>query len=524
MAKTNSSGKQMSINIIASLLSFAVTMGINFYLTPILVDSLGTEAYGFIGLSHNFVAYATIVTSALNSMSGRFISIAYHRGDKEKASRYFSSVLVADLIIAGVMLVITSLITIYLDKILDIPPNLVTDVKITFAITFLTFVISVITAIFTTATYVKNRMDINSIRDIASNLIKISGVIGLFAFLPSELYFLALATLASGIFLMLTNITVKKKILPDVEISFKKFELGLVKILISAGVWMSLSQLSTVLLSGLDLLICNLTIGSLLMGILSIAKTVPNSFATLIATLSSIFTPHYTILYAKNDIKGLVKEVQFTSKLMSLILNVPIAGFIVFGLSFYTLWQPSKTPQEVLMIQILSVLTCMQFLFSAQTQCIAALNSVCNKMRLPVLVALGLGLLSTLIVVILLTVFNLGDYAVYVIAGVSSVLMSLRAMIFVPLYSAHMLKQKKRVFYTSILRGLLSFAVVSLLFFIVNSLVSINSWPTLIMVCGIAGVLGYALCIPLLFNKSELQVLKRKILKKSRASTRNSCR
>lgn len=69
---------------------------------------------------------------------------------------------------------------------------------------------------------------------------------------------------------------------------------------------MSLSQLSTVLLSGLDLLICNLTIGAALTGILSIAKTVPMSFATLIATLGNVFTPHYTILYAKNDINGLV--------------------------------------------------------------------------------------------------------------------------------------------------------------------------------------------------------------------------
>lgn len=125
---------------------------------------------------------------------------------------------------------------------------------------------------------------------------------------------------------------------------------------------MSLAQLSTVLLSGLDLLICNLTIGAGLMGILSIAKTVPTSFATLIATLASVFTPHYTILYAKNDIKGLVKEVQFTSKIVSLILTVPIAGFIVFGINFYTLWQPTKTHDEIIMIQILSVLTCIQYL------------------------------------------------------------------------------------------------------------------------------------------------------------------
>ncbi len=132
-------GKQMTINLVASIISFGVNMAINFFLTPYLVKSLGTESYGFIGLANNFVQYATIITSALNSMSGRFISIAYHKGDKDKASRLFSSVLVADLFLAGAMLALTSFFTAYLDVFLDIPEKLVGSVKITFAITFLTF-------------------------------------------------------------------------------------------------------------------------------------------------------------------------------------------------------------------------------------------------------------------------------------------------------------------------------------------------------------------------------------------------
>ena len=168
---SKSAGKQMSINIIACIISFAVTIGINFFLTPYIVDSLGTEAYGFIGLANNFVQYATIITSALNSMAGRFISVEYHRGDLKKATRIFNSVFVADLLIAVVMLVGSALFVSYIDVFLDVPVHLVNDVKITFALTFLTYVICVITAIFTTAPYVKNRLEINSIRSIISHLI-----------------------------------------------------------------------------------------------------------------------------------------------------------------------------------------------------------------------------------------------------------------------------------------------------------------------------------------------------------------
>lgn len=506
--------KQMTINLLASIVSFGVNMAINFFLTPYLVASLGTESYGFIGLANNFVQYATIITLALNSMSGRFISIAYHRGDKEKASRLFSSVLIADLFLAGVMLALTSLFTAYLDIFLQIPEKLIASVKITFGITFLTFVISIITAIFTTATFVKNRIDINSIRDIISNLLKIAVIIALFTFFPAQLYYIALATLASGVFLLLTNITVKKKILPDVKISIKKFEIASVKIIIAAGIWMSLAQLSNALISGIDLLLCNITLGAALMGILSIAKTIPHCISSLIATLASVFTPHYTILYAKNDIKGLIKEVTFTSKVLSFILTVPITGFIIFGYEFYTLWQPTKTPEEITTIQILSILTCIAYLFTTHTQCMTMLNSVCNKLKLPVIVALGVGVLSIIITLSVLHFGNLGDNGVFVIAGVSSVLMSLRAFFFIPIYSAYMLKQKWTTFFPSMLRGWFTFFVLGIVFFIIKNIFIINNWLMFVIVCMIAAAVGYTMSLPLLFNKGELGKLKNTVMKK----------
>ena len=513
MAGKNTS-KQMTINLLASIISFGVNMGINFFLTPYLVKALGTDSYGFIGLANNFVQYATIITSALNSMSGRFISVAYHKGDKEKASRIFSSVLVADLILAGVMLVGTGLFTCYLDVFLNIPENLIGSVKITFGITFMTFVVSVVTAIFTTATFVKNRIDINSVRDIISNLLKIVIVVLLFTFMPPQLYFLALATLASAVFLLLTNITVKKKILPDVEIKFKKFKLYYVKIIISAGLWMSLAQLSNVLISGVDLLVCNLALGATVMGLLSIAKTIPHCISSLITTIANVFTPHYTILYAKNDMKGLVKEVSFTSRMLSFILTVPITGFIAYGFEFYTLWQPTKTPEEIQLIQILSIFTCILYLFTAHTQCMTMLNSVFNKLKVPVLVALGVGVLGIVITVSVLYFGNLGDNGVYVVAGTSSILMSLRAFFFVPVYSAKITGQKWTTFFPSMLRGWVTFFILLVIFSVFRSFVTINSWVIFLVVCGISSIIGYGISLFTMFNFGEINILKNKLLKK----------
>ena len=71
--------KELLINMISSIVSFVITMGISFFLTPFIVGKLGREAYGFIGLINNIISYASVVTIALNSMAGRFITLASDR-------------------------------------------------------------------------------------------------------------------------------------------------------------------------------------------------------------------------------------------------------------------------------------------------------------------------------------------------------------------------------------------------------------------------------------------------------------
>lgn len=78
------------------------------------------------------------------------------------------------------------------------------------------------------------------------------------------------------------------------------------------------------------------------MGVLSIAKTIPNTIENFLGTIANVFMPSFIDLYAKKKIRKLVKEVIFSIKVIALIMIVPMAGFIVFGKSFFTLWLNRK--------------------------------------------------------------------------------------------------------------------------------------------------------------------------------------
>lgn len=505
-----SKNKRLIINLIASLIALAVQMGISLILTPILVGKLGNEAYGFIGLANNFVSYATIITVALNSMASRYITIAIHRNEEKKANEYYSSVFLANIIMSIVILILLVLMIVNLNSLLDVPNYLERDVKITFVLVFINFIITLLSTVFTVATFVKNRVDLSSIQQTIGNLLKIVAIVILFWLFQPKIYFISISAIVYTVYVMIANIHLTKKLAPELKINIKNFRGAAVLELIKSGLWNSLSNLSSILLNGLDLLIANLFIDSAAMGTLSIAKTIPTAVLTLLGTISRVFLPQFTILYSKNKINELVGETKFSIKVLSLIMIVPLAGFIVFGQAFFSLWLPSKTPDEIMQIQILSVLTLLPNLVSSYIYTLYSINTVTNKLKVPVIVTLVLGVISVIITYILVKTTNLGVYA---IAGVSSIVLLLKVSIFVPIYAAKNLNVKKRTFYGTLFRATITSLIVIALFSIINMNFSITSWGELILCSAVTGCIGYIVSFICLLNKKEKGKIKEKIFK-----------
>lgn len=500
--------KQLSISLVANLIAFFVNIGISFLLTPYIVNRLGDEAYGFIGLANNFVSYALIITTALNAMAARFITIEIHRENNEQANIYFNSVLIANFIMCFFLGLASMVIVLNISNIFNISSELVIDVQWTFGLVFLNFIITVLLSIFNIATFVKNRLELSSIRNIVGNVLKLILTIGLFYFLPPKIMYLAIATLISTLFTGMANTLLTKKILPEIKISFKKFKFNAVKMLISCGIWNSIGSLSSMLLTGLDLLIANIFIGGEAMGILSIAKTVPSAIQSLVVLIASVFTPSFTILYAKNKVDQLVNDTKIAMKIQAFIMTVPIVGFIVLGTDFYRLWLPNKSEQEIIQISILSFLTVLPWLLNSYIECLYSHNAITNKVKGSVIVTMVLGILSTVIVIILLKYTDLGIYA---IAGVSSIIITLRILIFVPLYAAYVLRLNWKTYYPPIIKGILSFGVTLILFIVIKQYSAIRSWIDLIFVALKCGIIGYMVNVFIILDKNELMKLFKKI-------------
>lgn len=490
-------GKQNVINIVASVLNLLVTTLISFVLSPYIVRTLGVAANGFINLANNFISYAMLARTALNSMGSRFIMIAYYNNEDEKVNRYYSSLFFADLILSLVFGIIGAACVWKLEYILDIPDTIVTDVKLLFALIFLNFVISTAITVWSTVPYIKNKLYLDSLTSAVNSIIRAIVIIGLFLCLEPSVCFVGIGTLVGGLVTYILNFAYKKNLLSNLKAKKKDFSSSAVKELLSSGIWNAISSLGGILTHGLDLLVSNLFVGASAMGILSVAKTMPTFVSTLNSTIAGVFTPSLIIDYAKKNTDNIVKTIKQSSKIISVVCSLPLAFLIVFGEEFYSLWQPS---QDSHVLHILSIITIFGRVFFTGMEPLFNVFTVVNKVKQNSIVTIVTGVISILITFLLLKTTNLGLYA---IAGVSVFCCFIKNVAFVIPFSAKYLNIKWTKFYSTLLPSVLCCTVLCIWGYIQKTFMGINGWLTLFITGVVFAAVGLVLTVFIVLNKSE---------------------
>lgn len=504
--KKLSENKLFVLNFIASIVSTIINYGISFLFTPYLVKSAGSEAYGFVSLANNIVNYASIVTIALSSVSGRFITIKIHQNKEEEAEMYFNSVLWSNIFLALVFTIISIPVVMNLQLLINIPENLVSNVKLLFIFVIINFIISIVSNVFSVATFITNKLYLSSFGNCIASILRVILLWTMFGFLPTNVAYISITATICTIFLFIYNIKLTQKLIPNIQITIKKFSFSKVKELIGAGVWSSVTKLSQVLSDGMDLLIANIGVSSYAMGQLSIAYTIPTILASVLGTISSLFNPQQTYYYAQNDIKSVVREIKINMKLTGFFTSIIFSGIVTYGYEFFKLWVPN---QNIDMIYSLAILSIISVLVSGVSSALTSVFLLTNNLKINSLVWLVTGILNTIIVIILVKFTSLGIFAV---AGVSKIVGTLINLTYLPIYSAKCLKMSPKTFYPIIFRYILNTLII-LIFYcgIKNILPKSENFIIFIFDCFILGTAGIMFNYFIFLNKEEREIITKMI-------------
>lgn len=503
--------KQLVINMAASFIAFVVSVGINFFLSPYIVKKLGVEAYGFIGLANNMINYISILTIALNSLAGRFITIAIYEKNENDANKYFTSVFYANAVLSGVLLILGISVILYLEYIIKIPNNLILDVKTLMLCLLINCIISMLGTVYGVAVFAKNMLYLNSLRNIESNIIRAVFLCGMFFLFSPKVSYMGISALVVGFYTTIFNIYYTRKFLPDLTIKRRYFDLKAVWMLITSGIWNTINRLGQIFTDGLDLLITNIFIDSASMGILSLAKVIPAQITTIVGTLVGVFSPNFTILYAEKKIDELIASVKQSMKIMGIIVNIPIIVLVVCGELFFSLWQPTVDSKTLL---ILSVLTVGCVMFSGGINVIYNIFTVVNKLKLNSIIVMVSGVLQLCITFILLKTTDLGIFAV---AGVSTVISIIRNLCFTVTYGARCLNLKWYAFYPDIFRPVIFVIIAVAICEVLKCFTCFSGWIGLIILGFLTGIISLILGYFIILNFNDRQyvnnILKRRFKK-----------
>jgi len=493
--------KRMATNMIANIMAFAVNILVSFFMSPYIVGKLGTEAYGFISMITNLLSVSQIVTIAFNSMGARFITVALHNDDSEKAQKYFTSLFITNLLFSAVIFCAMIFVVFRVNHIFDVPDFLVSDVQCAFLISTVAFVLALSFSVFSSSTYATNRLDLSARRDMLRQFIRAGVILLMFSLFGAKIYYVSIATLVMEVYYIVSNYFLTKRLLPDFKIRRKYFSFNAIKELFSSGVWNSFGRLSYTFMSDLDLIIANLFISSTAMGLLSVSKTVPSAINSFLTTIVAVFIPTYTIRYAKRDINGLLKELHKAINIISVIVSPLLCCMIVLGGDFYALWQPT---QDAHLLQKLSLLAILPLYFNLGMKSVNNVFAVVNKLFVPTIATFVTSVFTVIIEFVLLKYTNMG---VLVIAGTSSVCMIVKDLFFVPIYASRCLDVKWHTFYPQVIKEFLIIVISCIIALLIKSKIEVSSWLNFI-VTGMALYISIAVFnIVALFKREDYKHL-----------------
>lgn len=502
--------KQLIVNMAASFIAYLVSMGISFFLSPYIVENIGVEAYGFVGLSNSFISYATVITAALNSMASRFITIAIHREEYENVNKYFTSVVAANIFLALPLTVAATVIVLKLDKVVNVSAALLPDVQCLWALLFANFIIGLIGNAFNVATFSQNRLDLSARRNMESQFLKVIVLLLAFRFFKASVWYVGLAAFLCGLYVIAVNLYYTKKFLPYVKIRKRYFDFEKIKQLIFSGIWNSVSQLSGILTTGLDLLISNWFVGAEAMGIVSVSKTVPIYVRSLFGTLGSMFAPNLTILYAKNNYEDMAHQVMSSVRLLGYFACIPIAFIFVYSHDFFTLWVPDQNGR---LLHTLAVLGALEMPIGLSLEPMYNIFVATNKVKISSLMLIVSSTISMSLTLILLN-FVSGEAAkLCVIVGASTLVEMVRVAICLPIYSAKCLKVKWCIFYPVIGKVFLSTGITVAISVGIRSFLRTESWMSLIVAVILTSVAAVVINYFFMLTSKERMILKSKILR-----------
>lgn len=466
-----------------------------FFVSKRVVTTIGVEAQGYVQLAFNFVSYVSIITVALNSVHGRFVTVALTQGDYSLAEKYYNSVFRGLIVLFSALAVPLALVVWNIDKIVTVPLNLLPDVRITFSFAFAYLILTNLLAVWNVVFYAKNVLYLYTISAAIMMLFSGTTVILMFMLLKPRMWYNPFAMSAVIPLTAIWALYCKRRFLPELKFKRHTFSFAALKEILASGIWNSLQSAGEMLLGGLDILFCNIFIDPVAMGVIALAKTLPLQIQSITNQISSTFSPQLTIKYAAGE--DCTYEIKRASKIVSIVCTIPVGLMFAYGKQLFEMWIPNQNASQ---LYILTLPSLFAFALTLGTYPYNLIFLALNRIKEQSISVIVIGVFGSVLLICLLKMTNFGLYAVAII---SISLDAIRRLVHMVPKSAKLLGLKWHGLFYGVAYSLICTGVATVVAFGFSFLFFTSSWSGIILAVTATTVISLLLNVLLVFNQDE---------------------
>lgn len=488
---------RLTINLAANLANFLVSVVVSVFFTPYLVRHLGVAAYGVIPLATTISTYLTVLTLALNASVGRFVTVALERGDYDEANRYFNTVFFASLAVIALLAIPSIWLISTPEKLFRLPKGYEDETSWLLAGTVAMIMLSVLSNPFEVSSFCKNRFELRNGVTIFATLVRVGTVVFLFSLFPPRIVHVGVGILAAALVSFIGAFYVCKRLTPHLTLDPLCFSTSALKALVGSGGWIAVNHVGTLLLINIDLLVVNRLFGADSSGRYATLLQWSILLRGLAFTVAGVLGPTIVTLYARGETEELVSYSRNAVRLLGLFVALPVG--LVGGLSrpILHVWLGSDFVSLAPLLTFMTVPLCINLGYIP----LHNISTATNNVRIPGIVQLVAGITNLLLALFLADTLGWGMYGV---AAAGGIVLTLRNVVFTPLYSARIIGKGCSTFAME----LLPITLVSLLFtgicWALSHVVDLTTWTRLILFILCVSTL-YAVVVWCVVMSSELR-------------------
>jgi membrane protein EpsK len=322
-------------------------------------------------------------------------------------------------------------------------------------------------------------------------------VVCLFLVFTPKIEYVGAAILAGTIVSTIGTVWLWKTLTPGLQIRLSDFDWSILRGLCSTGGWVIVSQIGVMLYLNIDLVLANRLFGAEQSGRYAAVLQLPALLRTLAIAAGEIFAPTMFYIYAQGDFKGLAVYLNRAIKFLGLVMALAIGLICGFSKPLLQLW---LGPTFVSMAPLLCLMA-FHLCINLSMYPLYAVPLAANRVKIPGLVTLAVGAINLALALLLAGAFGWGLYG---LAAAGAISLTLRHLVFTPLYGALILRQPCKTFYRRVVPIILAtLATIGLCRLILWGW-SIASWVDLGMAAMAVALLFAAMTCCLLTQEERL--------------------